>query len=244
MRHVAEQHIKPLTEPVLLILVSLASKPQHGYALMREISDLSEGRVEVTTGTLYGALRRLLGDGWIERFDQEDTAREKQAYRLTAIGRRHLEMELERMKEVTRIAAARLRQKPNLLLSRAYAMGLVLYPADFRAQFGAEMVTVFEEAAAQRRNRGRTSVLLFFVGEMLGLLTGAARERAFRDDATRVQDDLPFPSDLAGTERYLEMVSRRLKHAIAKHEFVNARYYDQQERKARGLLAELRAKPT
>ncbi|HKV47880.1 MAG TPA: helix-turn-helix transcriptional regulator [Candidatus Acidoferrales bacterium] len=246
MRHVAEQQstTKPLTEPVLLILVSLASKPQHGYALMRDISDLSQGRVEVTTGTLYGALRRLLEDGWIERFEQEDTSREKQAYRLTAIGRRHLEMELDRMKQVTRVAAARLRQKPNMLLRRAYSMGLVLYPADFQAQFGAEMVTVFEKAAAQRRSRGSTFVLLFFVKELLGLLMGAARERISRDHAIRSHDDLPFPSDAAGTERYLEIVSKRLRHAIANHEFVNARYYDQQDRKARALLAELRAQPS
>lgn len=248
MRHVAEQHsadrIKPLTEPVLLILVSLASKPQHGYALMRDIGDLSQGRVEVTTGTLYGALRRLLEDGWIERFDQEDTSREKQAYRLTATGRRHLEMELDRMKQVTRIAAARLRRSPDVLLRRAYSMGLVLYPADFRAQFGAEMVTVFEQAAAQRRDRGVTCVLLFFVKEMLGLLAGAARERVFHAEAVPAHDDLPFPSDLAGAERYLEIVSRRLTHAIKNHEFANARYFDQQDRKARALLAQLRAEPS
>lgn len=246
MRHVAEQRstsrIKPLTEPVLLILVSLASKPQHGYALMKDIGDLSEGRVEVTTGTLYGALRRLLEDGWIERFDQKDTSREKQAYRLTAIGRRHLEMELDRMKQVTKIAAARLR-RPNLL-RRAYTMGLALYPADFRAQFGAEMLAVFEQAVAQRRSRGRIYVLLFFVREMLGLVAGAARERVFRDDASGGYDDLPFPSDVAGAERYLKFVSRRLIHAIANHEFTNARYYDQQDRKARALLAELRARPS
>jgi len=246
MRHVAEQQatsrVKPLTEPVLLILVSLASKPQHGYALMRDIADLSQGRVEVTTGTLYGALRRLLEDGWIERFDQEDTSREKQAYRLTEVGRRHLEMELDRMKRITRMAAARLRQRVNTLLRRAYCMGLVLYPADFRAQFGAEMVTVFEQAAAQRR--GGTRALLFFAKEILGLLAGAARERAFHDDAIRAHDDLPLPSDVAGTERYLEIVSRRLIRAIANHDFSNARYYDQQDRKARALLAELRAKPS
>ena len=248
MRHVAEQQaksrIKPLTQPVLLILVSLASKPQHGYALMRDIGDLSQGRVEVTTGTLYGALRRLLEDGWIERFDQEDTSREKQAYRLTATGRRHLEMELDRMKQVTRIAAARLRQRPNMLLRRAYFMGLVLYPADFRTQFGAEMVTVFEQAAEQRRDRGVTCVLLFFVKEMLGLLAGAARERVFHDEAVPTHDDLPFPSDVAGAEKYLEIVSRRLTHAIKNHEFSNARYYKEQDRKARALLAHLRAVPS
>ena len=153
-------------------------------------------------------------------------------------------MELDRMKQVTRIAAARLRQRPNILLRQAYSLGLVLYPADFRAQFGAEMVTVFEQALAQRRDRGITCVLLFFVKEMQGLLAGAVRERAFDDDAIQAHDDPPFPSDVAGAERYLKIVSRRLIHAIAKHEFVNARYYDQQERKARALLAELRAEPS
>ena len=153
-------------------------------------------------------------------------------------------MELDRMKQVTRIAASRLRQAPSILLRRVYSMGLLLYPADFRAQFGAEMVTVFEQAAEQRRGRGVTCVLLFFVKEMLGLLAGAARERVFHDDAIRAHDDLPLPSDMAGTERYLEIVSRRLIHAIAKHEFTNARYYKEQDRRARALLAELRARPS
>ena len=75
---------KPLTEPVLLILTSLAAHPRHGYALIKDIELLSAGRVRMSTGTLFGALRRLLEDGWIERFEQEDTARQKQAYRLTA----------------------------------------------------------------------------------------------------------------------------------------------------------------
>jgi DNA-binding PadR family transcriptional regulator len=112
MRHVIDRHdvdIKPLTEPVLLILLSLAGQPRHGYALMKDTEALSNGRVRLSTGTLYGALRRLLDDAWIERFDQEDTSREKQAYRLTASGRRRLQGELDRMKQLTRAAAARLR---------------------------------------------------------------------------------------------------------------------------------------
>ena len=115
MRHVAEQpdavKAKPLTEPVLLILLSLAGKPRHGYALMKDIAELSQGRVVLTTGTLYGALRRLLEDGAIERFDQEDTSREKQSYRLKEAGRNQLDIELWRMKQVTRIAATRLRMR-------------------------------------------------------------------------------------------------------------------------------------
>src|SRR5215217_8043400 len=103
--------IKPLTEPVLLILLSLANKPRHGYVLMKDIEVLSNGRVRLSTGTLYGALRRLLEDGWIERFDQEDTSREKQAYRLTPAGRKQMRAELNRMREITRAAATRLRTR-------------------------------------------------------------------------------------------------------------------------------------
>ena len=115
MRHVEERpdegEGKPLTEPVLLILASLATGPRHGYALMKDIETLSNGRVRMSTGTLYGALRRLLEDQWIERFAQKDTSREKQAYRLTPDGRRRIEFEVERMKQLTRAASARLRMR-------------------------------------------------------------------------------------------------------------------------------------
>ncbi|MGA2739845.1 MAG: helix-turn-helix transcriptional regulator [Bryobacteraceae bacterium] len=108
MQHVVS---RPVSQQVLLILTSLANQPRHGYALMKDIESLSGGRVRLSTGTLYGALRRLLEDGWIERFEQEDTSREKQAYRLTAAGRGQLQLELDRMKQLTRAAGARLRAK-------------------------------------------------------------------------------------------------------------------------------------
>lgn len=111
MRHVAKQHTKPLTEPVLLILMSLADHPRHGYALIQDIESLSNGRVRLSTGTLYGAIRRLLDERAIERFDQEDTSREKQAYELTKSGRRQLETELRRMKELTRAGSSRVRAR-------------------------------------------------------------------------------------------------------------------------------------
>lgn len=104
-----ELHNKPLTEPVLLILASLAREPLHGYALMKDIETLSQGRVRISTGTLYGALRRLLDDGWIERFEQEDTARDKQAYRLTGAGRKQLQAEIARMSQIVKAASPRLR---------------------------------------------------------------------------------------------------------------------------------------
>jgi DNA-binding PadR family transcriptional regulator len=102
---------KPLTEPVFLILTSLAERPRHGYALLQDIRHISAGRVTLSTGTLYGALRRLLEEGWIEPFEQDDISRDKQAYRLTDSGRKQLRVELDRMRQLTRAAATRLRRK-------------------------------------------------------------------------------------------------------------------------------------
>src|SRR5579885_1153632 len=98
-----------VSEPIFLILTSLAEQPRHGYALLQDVERISNGRVVLSTGTLYGALRRLLEDGLIARFEQEDTSRDKQAYQLTAQGRRQLQAEVERLKQLTRAATARLR---------------------------------------------------------------------------------------------------------------------------------------
>lgn len=97
----------PLTEPVLLILLSLAEHPRHGYSILKDVEEVSGGRVVLSTGTLYGALRRLLDEGWIERFEEDDTTRGRQAYRLTALGRRTLQTEVTRLKQLTRLASLR-----------------------------------------------------------------------------------------------------------------------------------------
>jgi DNA-binding PadR family transcriptional regulator len=97
----------PLTEPVLLILLSLAGEPRHGYSILKDVEQMSDGRVRLSTGTLYGALRRLLDDDWIQRIGLKDTSRGKQAYRLTARGRRNLQFEVDRMKHLTRVANLR-----------------------------------------------------------------------------------------------------------------------------------------
>jgi len=96
-----------VSEPVLLILLSLAGEPRHGYAILQDAERMSDGRVRLSTGTLYGALARLLDEKWIERFKGQDNSRGKQAYRLTAAGRRNLRMEVARLKHLTRVAALR-----------------------------------------------------------------------------------------------------------------------------------------
>ncbi len=100
-----------ITEPVLLILLSLADQPRHGYAILKDVEHMSDGRVRLSTGTLYGALRRLLDEDWIERSESDDTSRGKQAYRLAAKGRKMLQREVERMKQLTRLAHLRVARK-------------------------------------------------------------------------------------------------------------------------------------
>lgn len=91
----------PLTEATFFILLTLAPQPRHGYAIMKEVEALSQGRVIFSTGTLYGGLKRLLEQGWIERHEGEDgpdeTGRPRKAYALTNKGRRILAAEVERL---------------------------------------------------------------------------------------------------------------------------------------------------
>jgi len=101
----------PLTEPVLLILLSLAAHPRHGYSILKDVEQMSDGRVTLSTGTLYGALRRLLDEEWIEPFHEAETSRGRQAYRLTPKGRRNLQLEVSRMKHLTRLANLRIAVK-------------------------------------------------------------------------------------------------------------------------------------
>lgn len=93
---------------MLLILLSLADQPRHGYAILKDVEDMSDGRVRFSTGTSYGALRRLLDDGWIERFEEDAAVRDRTAYRLTCDGRARLLAETTRMKQLTRLAGVRL----------------------------------------------------------------------------------------------------------------------------------------
>ena len=100
-----------LSEPVLLVLLSLAEQPRHGYSILKDVESMSGGRVLLSTGTLYGALARLLDEKWIERIKENDSSRGRQAYRLTAAGCRNLQMEVARMKHLTRVAALRVARK-------------------------------------------------------------------------------------------------------------------------------------
>jgi DNA-binding PadR family transcriptional regulator len=65
----------------------------------------------MSTGTLYGALCRLLEEGWIERFRENDATRGRQAYCLSRAGRRNLQVEVSRLKQLSRLASLRVARK-------------------------------------------------------------------------------------------------------------------------------------
>lgn len=90
-------------EPALMILISLADGPKHGYAMTDDIEEVSG--VRFGPGTLYGAITRLESRGLIERIESEDR---RNPYRLTALGQRALKTRLAALQAVTRIGQRRL----------------------------------------------------------------------------------------------------------------------------------------
>jgi DNA-binding PadR family transcriptional regulator len=92
----------PLSEAVFFILLSLAPGPKHGYAIMKDVEALSNSRVSLSTGTLYGALKRLLDGGWVRRVDEglDGSGRERKSYALTQLGKGILEAETARMQNL------------------------------------------------------------------------------------------------------------------------------------------------
>lgn len=99
-----------MQEPTFLILTALAGGPKHGYAILRDVESLSEGRVKLRAGTLYTALDRLTGEGLVE-VDREEVvdARLRRYYRISTDGARALADDVERLRANATIAARRLR---------------------------------------------------------------------------------------------------------------------------------------
>lgn len=87
-----------LTEAVYYILLSL-SEPLHGYGIMQNIYSLSNGRINLAAGTLYGAITTLLEKGWIKSVGSEDNSRKKE-YQITSTGNAVLIRELARLNEL------------------------------------------------------------------------------------------------------------------------------------------------
>jgi DNA-binding PadR family transcriptional regulator len=100
----------PIPEATFAILLSVADRPRHGYAIMKQVEAFSSGRIRLSTGTLYGALKRFLDKGWISRVEEKESARAKgsgrvrKAYTLTRAGRQVVAAEAARLREMASAA--------------------------------------------------------------------------------------------------------------------------------------------
>jgi DNA-binding PadR family transcriptional regulator len=107
---VIEDEFLPLSEATFFLLLSLAQSPKHGYAIMKDVQQLSQQRIMLSTGTLYGALKRLLEQGWIARSDDEaidSSGRQQKVYILTARGHAVLAAEVTRLQSLVQAATNR-----------------------------------------------------------------------------------------------------------------------------------------
>jgi DNA-binding PadR family transcriptional regulator len=97
----------PLKTHWFHVLLSLADQEQHGYGIMQEVLDRTQGKVRLWPATLYGTLKRLMDEELIEESQERpapelDDARRKY-YRLTRLGRRVLAAESARLEELVRV---------------------------------------------------------------------------------------------------------------------------------------------
>jgi DNA-binding PadR family transcriptional regulator len=112
----------PLQEPTLYILLSLRGRWKHGYAILKDIAELSDGQVILSTGTLYDTLYRLLGQGLIEQIESKNGARGKKAYQLTRSGLEVFVAEVSRMKQVLLVVTKKVDTKEGQQLSSGYCV--------------------------------------------------------------------------------------------------------------------------
>jgi DNA-binding PadR family transcriptional regulator len=100
----------PLTPAVLHILLALAHGKLHGYAISKAVLQQTGGEVRMGPGTLYGTLQRLLDQGWVVVSDSPEGVDERRRYyRLSGLGKRALEGEVQRMEALVRTARSSLR---------------------------------------------------------------------------------------------------------------------------------------
>ena len=104
----------PLSEQTFYILLSLFPEPRHGYAILKDIHQLSGGRLLISVSTLYTSLKRLLEQGWIERAEleeQDETGHPRKLYKLTHKGQSNLFAETKRLQLLIKAANQRLPQE-------------------------------------------------------------------------------------------------------------------------------------
>jgi len=92
----------PLTPPIFYILLSLATKDRHGYDIMKQVENDSQGKVRLGAGTLYGAIKRMLEEKLVSEVETAHVRR--RYYKLTEKGRSMFSNELQRYSETVELA--------------------------------------------------------------------------------------------------------------------------------------------
>lgn len=100
----------PLPTAVFHILIALADRDRHGYSIMQDVAARTGGKVQLSAGTLYSSIRRMLEQGLIEELrespDPESTDERRRYYRLTRFGKRVAAAEAERLSALLKQARA------------------------------------------------------------------------------------------------------------------------------------------
>jgi len=97
----------PLSPAMFHVLVALADGDTHGYAILKEVERLTSGKVRLSTGTLYGIIKRLLADGLVREVETEGDER-RRSYLLTPFGKSVARAEAARLEATIALA----RRKP------------------------------------------------------------------------------------------------------------------------------------
>jgi DNA-binding PadR family transcriptional regulator len=97
----------PLPPAFLHILIAIGDEERHGYAIMQDVAERTDGQVRMSPGTLYGSIRRMLDEGLIEeRFQRagSDDDERRRYYRVTKFGRAVASAEADRLSALLRHA--------------------------------------------------------------------------------------------------------------------------------------------
>jgi DNA-binding PadR family transcriptional regulator len=101
----------PLPAAAFQILLSLADEELHGYGIMRQVEEQTNGRMRLGPGTLYSSIQGLLDEGMIQESDRnselEEVSDRRRYYRLTSSGRKLARAEAERLADLLRVARAK-----------------------------------------------------------------------------------------------------------------------------------------
>jgi hypothetical protein len=127
-----------------------------------------------------------------------------------------------------------------------YRFLLLLYPADFHTQFSAEMISVFKQRAGERFANGDSKQVVWLASEFLGIVKGAhnmwlSRVIPIQRNSSSLDPELPTEVSLTIAEvtTRRQVAIKAMCRAIAKHDFIHARQYSDEEARLKYLLGEM-----